>query len=264
MPEIEHDGVKIFFEVTGEGPAVVLGHSFLCSGDMWAPQVPRLAERHRVVNIDLRGHGRSGPLSRACDVYDLVGDVVAVLDHLEIESAVWAGLSIGGMVAMRAAITVPRRVRALVLLDTDAEEETAYKKFKYRAMNLGARAIGIRPFVPAVLPLMFGATTRRSRPELVNEWRGKFSAIHMPSISIVLEALARRDSVVDRLQNIEVPTLVIVGAEDASLPVPCARKISSAVANASLVVVPGAGHLSTLEQPEAVTRAMTVFLESLP
>lgn len=263
MPEIEHDGIAIHFDDMGDGPAVVLGHSFLCSGEMWAAQVPRLVERYRVINIDLRGHGRSGELLHPCDVYDLVDDVVAVLDSLDIQSAVWAGLSIGGMVAMRAALTVPERVRALILADTHAGRETPFKKLKYRVMNVGAKMVGIRPFLPAVVPLMFGATTRGEKPEFVALWEERFAAVNLPSIGVILKALNQRDSVVARLPEIRVPTLVIVGAEDASLPVSYSREISDAISGSSLVVVPEAGHLSALEQPEAVTDAMLSFLGQL-
>ena len=263
MPTIEHDGITIYFEEVGEGLAVVLGHSFLCSGEMWAPLIPLLAEQHRVINIDLRGHGRSSRLSQPCDVYDLVGDVVAVLDSLSIQNAVWAGLSIGGMVAMRAALTVRDRVRALVLLDTHAGSETAFKKVKYWAMNAGTKILGIRPFLPAVVPMMFGATTLRDKAELVTEWEMKFAAIDMPSIGIILGALVRRDSVVDRLPGIGVPTLVIVGSEDASLPVDYSREISEGIPDSTLLVVSEAGHLSTLEQPEVVSEAMIGFLSRL-
>lgn len=263
MPVIQHDGVTIYFEDVGEGQAVVLGHSFLCSGDMWAAQVPVLAEHHRVINIDLRGHGRSGHVSTPCDLYDLVGDVVAVLDALEIPSAVWAGLSIGGMVAMRAALTVPERVRALVLLDSHAGSETAVKKIKYRLMNVGAKLFGIRPFIPAVVPLMFGETSLRDRPELVAEWKKRFAALHIPSIGVILEGLVRRDSVIENLPGISVPTLVIVGAEDASLPVDCSREISKGIPGSALSIVPEAGHLSALEEPEAVNTEIMGFLNQI-
>jgi len=164
---------------------------------------------------------------------------------------------------MRAALTAPERVRALVLLDTHAGPETAFKKARYRLMNGGAKVFGIRPFIPAVVPLMFGRTSLRNRPRLVAEWGERFAAIHMPSIGIILEALVRRDSVVERLPEIGVPTLVIVGAEDASLPVDCSREISDGIPDSTLEIVPEAGHLSTLEQPEAVSGAMTGFLNRL-
>lgn len=263
MSSIDNQGIRISFEDVGAGPPVVLGHSFLCTGEMWAPQVRQLKESFRVVNIDFRGHGRSGPADRPFTMYDAVTDVVAVLDHLGIESAVWAGLSIGGMVALRAALTVPERVSALVIADSDAGAEVRFKRFKYRAMAVVARAIGLRPLMPATLPLMFGRTTRRHNPALVSEWRERFSGAHVPSLLHGIDALCRRDSVVGRLGEITVPALVVVGDEDRSLPQTHSQTISDRLPDSTLVVVPRAGHLSALEQPEAVTAAMMEFLSGL-
>lgn len=263
MPTIDRDGVSIYFEETGSGLPVVLGHSFLCSGEMWRPQVGPLSERFHVINIDGRGHGQSGPLSESFSLYDMVDDVVGVLDAVEVERAVWAGLSIGGMIAMRAAISVPDRVAGLILVDTHAGRETAFKKFKYRAMAVGVRIAGVEPFLPAISKLMFGTTTRKQKPDLVASWKKRFAETDVPSMLLGLGALIRRDSVVDQLPSVEFPSLVIVGDEDASLPPPLSREIANALPNASLVVIPAAGHLAALEKPDEVTRAMLGFLEGL-
>ena len=263
MPDIDANGVRIHFEDSGSGLPVVLGHSFLCSGEMWAPQIGPLAERYRVVNIDQRGHGRSGTLTEPFDLYDMVADVVAVLDALEIDRAVWAGLSIGGMVAMRAAITVPDRVSGLILVDTHAGAESPYKKLKYRVMGFGVQTIGTKPFLVTISKLMFGSTTRRNNPDLVDDWQQRFASVDVPSMILGVGLLVRRDSVVDRLPQIEVPSLVIVGDEDVSLPPSYSKEIASTLPKSSLVVVPESGHLSSLEQPEAVTEAMMSFLSEL-
>lgn len=261
MPHIEHQGQRVFFEDLGAGPAIVLGHSFLCSGEMWRQQVPRLAESRRVINIDFRGHGNSGAVRQPFTLYDLVNDVVAVLDHLEIDRAVWAGLSIGGMVALRAAIRAPERVSALILLDTDAGSEPKLAATKYRAMGWGAGLLGMRPFLPAVVPRMFGATTRRERPDLVGEWKEHFGAVDVPSMRYTLGALMGRDSILDRLPQIDVPTLVIVGEEDAALPQRCSNAIAAGIAQARYRSLPRCGHLSALEHPETVTEWMLDFLK---
>jgi pimeloyl-ACP methyl ester carboxylesterase len=263
MPTIERDGVKIHFDDVGSGPPVVMGHSILCSGEMWMYQVPTLAEHYRVINIDQRGHGRSLPATGPYELRDMVEDAFAVLDHLEIERAVWAGLSMGGMVAMHAAVTAPDRVAALLLLDTHAGEETMYKKLKYRAMSIGAKAFGVRPFFPAVLPLLFGRTTLAENQNLVDEWKPRFEEIHVQSLARAVTALTRRPSIVRELSEVLCPSLVIVGEEDASLPPHLSREIADALPNASLVVIPEAGHLSALEKPEAVTEAMLRFLDGL-
>ena len=263
MGTADYQGISIHFDELGSGPALVLGHSFLCSGDMWEPQIARLAEAHRVINVDFRGHGRSGPAESPFTLYDLVDEVVAVLDHLGVERAVWAGLSIGGMVALRAAVTFPDRVSGLILLDSHAGAERLWKKAKYRALGLGVRLVGFRPFLGGVLPMMFGRTTLRENRDLTRVWGEKFAASHVSSMLHGLEALVRRDSLIERLGQIRAPSLVIVGQEDRSLPVADSQVIHTGLPDSRLVVIPGAGHLSTLEQPAAVTRAMLEFLEQL-
>lgn len=260
MPFVQNQGLEIFFEDSGAGPPVILGHSFLCSGKMWREQVPALAGKFRVINPDLRGHGRSGEVDRPYSLYDAVSDMLAVLDRLGIERAMWCGLSIGGMVALRAALSCPERVSGLILLDADAGAETTLRRLKYLAMGAGARAVGIRPFLSSIARLMFGATTRRHNPTLVNEWRGEFARVRVPSALRCLEALMRRDSLLARLGQIRVPTLVLVGAEDQSLPPPLSRRIHDRLGDSTFSVIPAAGHLSALEQPTRVTDAILRFL----
>ncbi len=130
-------------------------------------------------------------------------------------------------------------------------------------MGAGAKLLGTRPFLPAIMPLMFGPTTRRLHPNLVDEWRRKIAAVHVPSLNLTVDALVRRDSVVDRLADVRVPSIVIVGEEDSTLPVDDSREIAAAIRGASLVVVKGAGHLACLEQPDVVTTAMITFLDEV-
>jgi 3-oxoadipate enol-lactonase len=260
MAFVHNQGVKIAFDAVGAGPPLVLGHSFLCSGKMWREQVPALTGEHRVLKLDFRGHGRSGAVTRAFSLYDAVSDVVAVLDELGIEKATWCGLSVGGMVALRAALTRPERVGGLILLDTDAGAESLLPKLRYHAMGLGARFLGTRPFLPAIARLMFGATTERENPALVREWKEEFASVHVPSMLRGLDALMRRDSLLGRLPEITVPALVVVGAEDRSLPPFLSRRIHDLLPDSRYVEVPGAGHLSALENPAVVNAAILDFL----
>ncbi len=261
MAHVEREGSRIAYEAVGDGPAVVLLHSFLCSGDMWREQVGPLAARHRVVNIDFRGHGASDAITKPLTLYDLVDDALAVLDAVGVDQAVWAGLSIGGMVALRAALRAPLRSQALVLIDTDAGSEALPTRLEYRALAGLVRLLGTGPVLPQVARLMFGPTTRRQRPELVRDWRDRFARADIPSALWTLRALNRRDDVLPRLSAVAVPALVLVGSEDRSLPPERSRRLAAGLPQARLVEVPGAGHLSALEQPEAVTRAMLEFLE---
>ncbi|MEM9555477.1 MAG: alpha/beta fold hydrolase [Acidobacteriota bacterium] len=267
MPTIERQTqngpLEIYYEAHGErgAPVVILGHSFLCSGEMWREQVPVLARRYRVLNVDFRGHGRSGQVTAPFRIVDLADDLAAVLDAEDVDTAVWGGLSIGGMTAMRAALRHASRVNALLILDSHAGVDPAWKRIKYRALALGGRLIGLRPFVPAITPLMFGVTTRRERPELVREWEARFAGLHMPSIWHGVGALNRRRSRTEQLPGIQVPALVLVGTEDLALPPRYSEELARALPRAELVTVPQAGHLAALEQPEVVTTALEDFLE---
>jgi 3-oxoadipate enol-lactonase len=257
---VHNQGVEIYFEEEGSGPPVILGHSYLCSGKMWQGQLPALAAQFRVINPDLRGHGRSGQVAHPFSLYDAVSDTVAVLDQLGIERAIWCGLSIGGMVALRAALVCPERVAGLILLDTDAGRETARRKLKYNAMGMGARLLGMRPFLASITRLLFGTTTRRENPALVAEWKTEFAGVHVPSALWCLETLMRRDSLLDRLHEIRVPALVLVGEEDRSLPVALSRRIHNRLRDSTFGVIATAGHLAPLEQPAQVNNAILSFL----
>lgn len=260
MPRVSRDGLRLHYEVHGAGPPVLLAHSFLCSGEMWREQVPRLARSYRVVTIDLRGHGRSDAAAGPFTLYDLVDDALAVLDEAGIERAAWAGLSVGGMMALRAALVAPARVSALLVFDSDAGPETGWTRAQHRLLGAVARAVGVRPVIGSVLRQMFGATTRRQRPDLVDEWRERFLAAHVPSMLRFLRLLDTRDDVTLQLPNVGTPALVLVGGEDRALPPSRSRRIAAALPDARYVEIPGAGHLSALERPEVVTAAMEAFL----
>jgi pimeloyl-ACP methyl ester carboxylesterase len=261
MPTCQRAGGELYYEIRGSGSPIVLGHSFLCSGEMWGPQLEPLAEHHQVLNLDLRGHGKSGRATGTFGMYDLVEDVLAVLDREGVRRAVWVGLSIGGMVALRAALVAKDRVSGLILLDTHAGRETAFGKLRSLSMGAAVKAFGPRPLMPEIIRLFFGPDTRETKRPLIDEWKERFASVHIPSMLPVMRALRKRDSVLDRLGEIEVPALVIVGEQDTILPPPYSMEIAAGLTDASLVVVDKAGHLSSLEQPELVTSAMLSFLE---
>lgn len=261
MTELEHRGHRIFFEESGTGPPVVLLHSYLCSGEMWREQVPVLSQRYRVINVDLPGHGRSGAIDVEVTFADLIDDVCAILDELRVDRAAWAGLSIGGMITLHAALERPERVSSILLLDTHAGGERRFAIVKYRALSVGVRLVGWRPFLPQILHLMFGRSTFHDRRDLVKEWAGKIAAMDVRSALLYLDLLVRRPRIVERLPSIRVPALVLVGREDRSLPLHLSVQIESGLADAELVIVERAGHLSALEQPDEVNRAMIDFLD---
>jgi 3-oxoadipate enol-lactonase len=263
MPFIDRAGQRIHYTVTGEGPPVLLAHSFLCSGLMWEPQIAGLKDRYQLIAVDARGHGQSGNVAGPFTMWDAALDHLAVLDELGIESVAWAGLSQGGMAGMRAALSHPERVRGLMLLDTDGGPESRFIKTKYTFMKIAARAVGIGPLLPAVGPIMFGRTTLKTKRDVVKTWNERFRTLDVPSMLLGIDAVRFRDDLFPRLGEISVPCLVLVGSEDKALIPARSRRLAAALKDATFVEVAGAGHLSAQEAPEEVTKTMSDFLAAL-
>lgn len=269
MPSFTKDGVELYFEDMSYGGApdalpVVLGHSFLCNGYMWGPVLPTLSAIRRVVNVDLRGHGQSAPCPRDCTMDDLVGDVLAVLDELGIARAILGGLSIGGMTAMRLAVAHPDRVGGLILLNTDAGAELATKKLKYRALASIVQLTDPKLVVPQITPLMFGRTTLLQNPTLVGQWEARWANMDVLSTVKVLEALLDRSDATAAVRNIDCPTLVVHGAEDAAIGRDRCIEVARLISGSAFQTVEDAGHLVTLERPEAISALLGTFLPALP
>ncbi len=263
MPTVERAGATIHYELSGQGHAIVFAHRFLCDESMFAHQVAALQPRWRVINVNLRGSGRSSAALSPLDFYDFADDVLAVLDAEGVAQAVWAGLSTGGFTALRAALTRPERVRALVLMDTDAGASPFALRVRDRLMRGVARAFGPAAVIAPMMSIMFGRTTRREQPALCEDYRRRFLAVPLPSILGIGRAITARDDLLPRLAQIHCPTLVLVGEEDKALPVALSRRLAAGIRGAELVVVPHAGHLSALEAPAAVTQAIERSLAPL-
>jgi pimeloyl-ACP methyl ester carboxylesterase len=242
----------------GDGPVVVFSHGFLMNHTMFAPQVEALHDAYRVITYDERAHGDAEPEGR-WSYWDLADDVLAILDHAGVERAVLAGMSQGGFLSMRAALKAPERVRALILIDTQAGTEDPEVLPLYEAMTADWEANG-----PSEDTLSYAAFAIlgpgadeeswkelwRSRP---NHWAGP--AMH---------PLATRDDITDRLGEITCPALVIHGDVDASIPLDRAQALVDGIPNARpLVLIAGAGHAANLTHPEAANPAIREFLDSL-
>jgi len=246
---------RLFVEVRGDGPAVVLWHSLLCEGGMWVGQVGPLAERYRVINIDAPGHGRSAPSTRAYSLEDCVDALFEVLDAVNERSAALVGLSWGGMVGMRAALRSPERIRSLILFDTNADAESPDKLPKYRAMAFLARRFGALPLLlDRLVPIFFSPRTTTDRPEIVRDFRDRLSAMDPTSIGHAVDCVEfGRKDIRSELTRIACPTLVVCGIDDLATPVARSEDIVQRIPGAELALVPQAGHLSAWERPDVAT-----------
>ncbi|MBI2897589.1 MAG: alpha/beta fold hydrolase [Deltaproteobacteria bacterium] len=262
MRILERQGERIAYQVFGEGEAVVLGHSLLFDGRMWEEVAPALASRHRVLNVDARGHGGS-TATRSFTLEDLADDWRAILDREKIDRAVLVGLSMGGMTAMRLALEAPDRVSGLALLDTSADPEPWDKRLQYLAMAEVTRRIGyVSPIIGRVSRVMFGPTTHAARPALVRESMTRILQNDRRQLYHAARAVFSRGPVRHRLSALRCPAIVVVGAEDAATPPFRARRIADAMGGAPVHVLDGSGHITALEAAPALLELLLPFIAS--
>ncbi len=248
----------------GRGAPIVFLHAFPLNATMWRPQLEHLPAGWRGVAPDLRGfqHAWRDGASPARHVRDHAQDVFTLIDHLAAAPAVIVGLSMGGYVAFECWRQRPDAIAGLVLVDTRAEPDTDDARAKRRQMQHLVRTAGPSAVADAMLPSLLGASTQTTDPHRAVEVRRLIEANRADAVSDALEALASRPDSRPTLGGITCPTLVVVGEEDALTPVPMARTIASGIADATLVVLPRAGHLSSLEHPVAFDAALHGWLDA--
>ena len=263
MPNLNRDSTSIHYERRGSGSAIVFLHSFLSDNTHFRHQISALEKTHLVLAIDTRGHGRSSAATEKFTIYDLLDDAIAVLDAEGVGSAVWVGHSLGGFVAMRAALNHPERVSGLVLIGTEAGSQSLQKRAQDLGLKWVLRTFGPQFISPLIAKTMFGKTTQRVNPALVRSYRESFADMQVGSICHCIDAVGRRDDVLSRLREIQCPTLVVVGDEDIPLPPSKSRMIATRVHGASLTIIVGAGHLCPVEKPVEVTAMLLSFVGEL-
>jgi pimeloyl-ACP methyl ester carboxylesterase len=218
----------------------------------------------RTVVYDHRDHGRSGPATGPYALEDVVQDGLAVLDQLCGDGPVdWIGLSTGGFVGMRIAARHPERIRRLVLMDTSAAREPGLKRMNYELLLLGLRLVGIKGVLGPASKSLIGRSFLKdpSRQALKDAWLERMAAYDPKGLHRFGKAIFARPDFIPQLPKISAPTLVLVGAEDVSTPVARAEELSAGIPGASLQVIPGAGHLSTIEAPEQTAARILAHLK---
>ena len=251
MATINRDGVNIYYEDHGSGQPVLLSHGYSATAQMWTGQVAALKDKYRVITWDMRGHGQSDSPDdpKAYSEAATCDDMAAILQHLGIESAVIGGLSLGGYMSLAFNVAHPQMTRALMLFDTgpgyknpvgrEGWNETARKRaevFEEKGLDALGRSAEVR------------IAQHRSAQGLAHAARGM---------------LAQFDSrIIESLPEIKVPTLVLVGDQDAPF-LGGTDYMANKIPNATKVVIENAGHASNIDQPAAFNEAVLAFLAGL-
>jgi 3-oxoadipate enol-lactonase len=244
--------VHAVVEGPADAPVLLLSNSLGADLTMWDPQVPALTELFRVVRYDTRGHGRSPVPDGDSTIDDLADDVLALLDRLEVPAAHVAGLSIGGMTALRLAVREPQRVRTLAVLCSSA---WAGNEQTWRDRAHTVRTEGTGAIADAVISRWFTPGYAAANPGLIARLGATFAAHPDEGYASCCAAIAAMDQRAD-LGRITAPTVVVSGAEDPALPPEHQRAIADGIPGARLVSLSPAAHLANIEQAQQVTDAL--------
>lgn len=245
----------------GAGMPVVFVHGFPLDHSMWDAQIAYLSGRWRVIAPDMRGFGGSQSHGETSTMEQMADDVAGALDNLGIdEPIVLCGLSMGGYVAFAFWRKYAARLRGLVLCDTRAAADTpeaAAARFETVERLL---AEGTTPLADAMLPKLFAPATLAERPNVSAIERQKILAAEPAGLAAALRGMAARRDFTDELANVACPVLVIVGREDVISTVDEMRAMAAAIVGSEFVILPSAGHLTPLENPDGFNEAIEQFL----
>jgi 3-oxoadipate enol-lactonase len=254
--------VGLFTRIDGAdqalAPWIVLSNSLAADHSMWDPQIASLSRRYRVLRYDTRGHGASGAPPGPYDLGMLVEDVIGLLDHYEIASATFMGLSLGGMTGLGLALAHPDRVSRLVCCDARADSPEAFVRGWDERIAL-VEAHGMQGVLAGTIERWLVPAFRTEHPNAV----AKVEAMILrtsPQGYIGCAAALKQLDYLKGLPRLEPPSLFVGGAQDAATPPQVMQKMAEAVTGAQFTVVPNAAHLSNIDNAPAFNEAVGGFL----
>ena len=257
--------MQLAFDDVGPGPVVVLIHGFPFDRSMWSHQKSSVGAIYRLILPDLRGHGSSAAPEGVYTVDDQADDILELLDALQIFGpVVLGGLSMGGYVALSIAARHPERLKALILINSrasaDSPQAVTVREELARQVETDGDAGSV---VAAMFPKLFARGTFEHHPEIVARMQDRMAKTSARAVAGTLRGLAIRPDRTEDLSRIKVPTLILAGAEDALIPLEESESMARRITGSKLVVIPEAGHMAPVENPQATDAAILEFLQSL-
>ena len=263
MRVARHTGgpVSIAYDIEGSGPLVVFLHGIGGNRTNWHGQIERFGDRFCTVTWDARGYGASDDPPQTLTFSDYAYDLVRLLDHLKADRAHLVGLSMGGMIIQDFYGRYPERVATLALVDTSSgfasAPEEAKRDFLSRRLEPLERGLKPADTAPSVVEVL---VAKNASTAVREQMRASMAALRTEPYKQALHAIVTTDFR-PVLPRIQVPTLVIVGEEDTVTPPSASEFLVRNITGAALVKIPGAGHLTNLEKPEAFNAALESFLD---
>jgi len=251
--------VKLNTVDQGAGLPVVLIHGFPLDHTIWQAQIEALSPDYRVIAPDLRGHGDS-PASDGVYSMDLLArDVLALLDDLGVERAVWVGHSMGGYATMAALRLAPERILGVALVNTHPFADSDARRLERIQSAELVMENGASDLAFSLMSTLFGPHYDRQSRQ-AQAIKDLMAATPPEGVNGALRGMAERPDSSDTLRALRVPALVIAGADDPGVTPAIAEQTAQMIPDAELVIIPNAGHLAPVEQPEQTTAALREFL----
>ncbi len=245
------------------GLPVLFLHGFPFDQTMWKGQLMAVGRTHRAISYDIRGHGKSDVGDGQYMIEGHVEDLVAMLDHLGVKRTVIVGLSMGGYIALRALEKYPHRFIAAVLCNTRSEADSNEGKQKRYAGATLDKNEGSQAFADGFVGALFSPGSLKSNQKEKDEIRRIIAGTSPLSIAGTLIALAARTDTTASLASIKVPTLIMVGEFDQLTPPAASEAMHERIPGSQLFIVPGAAHMSNLENPEFFNEKLLQFLKKV-
>jgi len=261
MPTLRNSDARVFYEVAGNGPDVVLLHPFPLNHSFWKPVAEQLTTRYRLIMPDLRAHGDSELGEGPATMEKLAADLAALCREERIAKAFFVGVSIGGYTLFEFWRRHSEHVAALVLANTRASAETPESRANRLALADKVLREGTAGFIEEMLPKVLSPVTLSNRPDIVDAARRMMQKMSPQDAAGVQQGMADRPDSIPTLKTISVPTLIIVGEDEATAE---AELMRQHISGSRLQVIPRAGHYAALERPEEFVRLLRSFLDGLP
>lgn len=249
---------------TADGLTTLMIHGFPLSSALWQPQIEDLKHYTRIIAPDLRGHGQSDAVPGPYSISLLADDCVDLMGHLNVAPPfVVSGLSMGGYIAFEIYRRYSEHVGGLILTATRAAGDSEDGKINRDKTIKLVREQGIEALIEGMLPKLVSSKTAASQSELMLFIQDMMMETSVEGVVGALAAMRDRPDSTSMLNQIQVPTLIIHGQDDQIIPVAEAKAMAKEIPNAELVIIPGAGHVPNLEQPDSYNDAVIDFLDSV-
>jgi len=261
--KVTANGISMHYMLEGpeSAPVITLSHSLATDLTMWEPQMESLLASYRVLRYDTRGHGKTSVPRGHYSLEMLAEDVLGLLQALGIRKTAFMGISMGGMIGQVLGLKAPDLIEALILCDTSSRiPEEAKPVWNERIETVQSK--GMESQVESTIERWFTPPFREERPEVVEKIVAMIRATS-PLGYIGCGHAIRDLNLTDKIPDIRVPTLIIVGEDDPGTPVSASRVIHEKIKGSELVILKSAAHLSNIEQAEAFNKAVLGFLAKI-